>query len=114
MSKWITVAVGRDRENHQRAFLVAPENCHLNKYDEVVTQSGDEYRVLFSRSYVDDEDSLCLALKMALGTPMRIIMHKAVKKVEWGDENEDAANTSCDDDSRSGSGDGDGSAVFGE
>ena len=114
MGDCVTVIVGRDRENQQkRAFLIAPNNCHINKCDEVVSQSGDEYSVLFSASYTDVDGDLYLALKMALGTPIKIIIHKAVSKVEWGDENEDTADTSCDDACRSGSGDGDGSTVHG-
>ena len=113
MDKWITVIVGMKRKDYKKAFLIAPNNCHINKSDEVVSLSGDEYRVLFSKSYVGDNDSLYLALIMALGLPTRVIMHKAVERVEWGDENEDAADTPCDDDSRSGSGDGDGTEVYG-
>ena len=113
MDKWITVIVGINRKNYKKAFLIAPNNCHINKGDEVISLSGDEYKVLFSKSYIDDGDSLYLALIMALGLPTKTIMHKAVERVEWGGENEDTADTTGDDDSRSGSGDGDGTEVYG-
>ena len=113
MDKWITVIVGMKRKDYKKAFLIAPNNCQINKYDEVVSQSGDEYRVLFSKSYVGDGDSLYLALIMALGLPTKIIMHKAVERVEWGGENEDTTDTPCNDDSGGGSGDGDGTEVHG-
>lgn len=112
--KYVTVVVAEEIKNiGSRYFLIAPNGYHFDKNDEVVSRSGREFRVLFASSYTPVNSELFTALKTALGTPGNILIYKTVSKVEWGDENEDAADTPCDDACRSGSGDGDGTEVYG-
>lgn len=114
MGDYITVVIAAETCNFgSRYFLKAPANYSFNKNDEVITKSGREFRVVFSTSYVDVNGLMYAALEASLGSPTYIVLHKEVKKVKWGDENEDAADTHCDDDSRSGSGDGDETEVHG-
>ena len=59
--------------------------------------------MLFASSYVAVDSELFVALKNALGSPIKIALYKAVKNVKWGDENEDAADSvSSDDTGRAG------------
>ena len=111
---YVTVVVGIATNGISRQFLIAPENHYISVNDEVMADDGFEYDVMFSKSYVPTNDSMCIALRAALGSPKRIMLHKVISEVKWGGENEDAADTPCDDDSRSWSRDGDGSTVFGE
>lgn len=110
--KYVTVVVAEEIKNiGSRYFLIAPNGYHFDKNDEVVSRSGREFKVLFASSYTLVNSELFTALKVAFGTPGTILIYKTVKNVEWGDENEDTADTSCDDACRSGSGDGDGNSV---
>ena len=110
---YVTVVVGIETNGSRRQFLIAPESHYISVNDEVMADDGFEYDVMFSKSYVPTNDSMCIALRAALGSPKRIMLHKVVSEVKWGDENEDTADTSGDDDCRSRSGDGDGTEVHG-
>ena len=102
--KFITVVVGERIGNpDNRSFLIAPTGYHFATNDEVVTKFGRGFKVLFASSYVTVDSELFVALKNALGSPIKISLYKAVENVEWGDENEDAADSvSSDDTCRSG------------
>ena len=114
MSDYITTVIAAETcDLGSRYLLVAPANYSFKKNDEVMTRSGREFKVVFSTSYVDVNGLMYAALKASLGSPAYIVLHKEVKEVKWGGENEDIANTPGDDDSRSGGGDGDGTEVHG-
>lgn len=112
MGEFFTVIVGENLHSRTKAFLIAPERSHIDANDEVISDEGSEYVVLYSNSYVTNENPVYDALFAAFGSPKNVMIHKVVREVDWGgDENEDAADTPCDDACRSGSGDGDGSSV---
>ena len=106
--KFYTVVIGK--YNNLSKFLVAPTGPFFENGDIVTGEDGIDYEVVFSTSYVDPEDRLFVALHAAFADPVKIEWHMSREEVKW---NENAANTSCDDDSRSGSGDGDGTEVHG-
>lgn len=115
MGEFFTVIVGEDLHSRNKAFLVAPDRCCIDVNDEVVSDEGDGFLVEYSKSYVTINSSVYDALFAAFGSPKNVMIHKAVREVDWGGDKDDSStDTPCGGDCRSGSGDGDGSAVFGE
>lgn len=106
--EFYTVVVGMADDIPE--FLVAPTGLYFENGDIVTGENGVDYEVVFWTSYIDPKDRLFVALHAAFADPVKIEWHMSRKEVKW---NEDAADSPCDDASRSGSGDGDGSAVFG-
>lgn len=88
---YVTVVVGIETNGCRRQFLIAPGNHYIYVNDEVTASDGFEYDVLFSKSYVPTNDSIYIALKEALGMPKRVMLHKVVSKVKWGNEDEGIA-----------------------
>ena len=113
MGEFFTVIVGEDLRTRTKAFLVAPDRCCIDKNDEVISEEGNGYVVVYSRSYVTVDSSIYDALFAVFGSPKNVMIHKAVKEVDWGGDKDDSStDSSCDGNCRCRSGDG--SAVFGE
>lgn len=112
---YFTVMIGVEINGNEKRFLISPQECHIDINDEVEAEDGIAYDVVFSRSYVRTDDSLCAALITALGMPRRVRLHKILREVKWGDEaNETDANTACGSDCGSGEcRNGDGSVIHG-
>ena len=88
---YFTVIIGAGINGDGKKFLISPTGQYVNVNDEVEAEDGIAYDVMFSKAYVRTDDSLFIALFNALGMPKRIVLHKTVQKVKWGDEDEGIA-----------------------
>lgn len=114
MGEFFTVIVGESLCSRNKAFLVAPDRCCIDVNDEVVSDEGDGYLVEYSKSYVTINSSVYDALFAAFGSPKNVMIHKAVRDVDWGGDKDDSSTDSPGDDNcRCRSGNGDGTEVHG-